>query len=167
MKALRFAALVLGLASPVLAEDATIKYAEDDPAMEAAIADAKATLPIFLRNALDAEGVSLDEALVKVALPTEAGSPTSVEHIWVTPFARMADGSYAGLLANEPANLGPLQVGDRVDFTEEMISDWHFNAPSGRYLGSYTSRVMYEEGAFGDTPFDQLFEPDPVPSDWQ
>lgn len=167
MKALRIAALVLGLTGPVHAEDATVNYAEDDAAMEAAIADARATLPIFLRNALDAEGVSLDDALVKVELPTEPGSPTSAEHIWVAPFARMPDGSYAGLLANEPVNLGALQVGDRVDFTEAMISDWHFTAPSGRYWGSYTSRVMYEAGAFGDTPFDQLFEPDPVPPDWQ
>ena len=166
MRSLRLAALILCLAGPATAEDATLNYAEDDAAMEAAIADAQATLPIFLRNALDAEGVSLDDALVKVALPTEAGSPTSVEHIWVAPFARMPDGSYAGLLANEPVNLGPLQVGDRVDFAEEMISDWHLNAPSGRYCGSYTSRVMYKAGAFGDTPFEQLFEPDPVPPDW-
>jgi uncharacterized protein YegJ (DUF2314 family) len=167
MRALCIAALVLGLTGPVHAEDATVNYAEDDAAMEAAISDAKATLPIFLRNALNAEGGSLDEALVKVALPTVAGSPTSVEHIWVAPFARMADGSYAGLLANEPVNLGPLQSGDRVDFTEAMISDWHFDAPSGKFWGSYTSRVMYEAGAFGDTPFDQLFEPDPVPSNWR
>ncbi len=167
MKSLCIAALALCLAGPAFAEDATVNYAEDDAAMEAAVADARATLPIFLRNALDAEGVSLDDALVKVALPTEAGSPTSVEHIWVAPFARMSDGSYAGLLVNEPVNLGPLQAGDRVDFGEEMISDWHFNAPSGRYWGSYTSRVMYEAGAFGDTPFDQLFEPDPVPSQWR
>ena len=63
--------------------------------------------------------------------------------------------------------LARLQAGDRVDFTQGMISDWHFDAPSGRYWGSYTSRVMYEAGAFGDTPFDQIFEPDPVPPQWR
>lgn len=167
MRALRLAALVLCLAGPAGAEDATINYAENDATMDAAIADARATLPIFLRNALDAKGVSLDDALVKVALPTEPGSPTSDEHIWVAPFARLQDGSFSGLLANEPVNLGPLRAGDRIDFTEDMISDWHFNAPTGRYWGSYTSRVMYDAGAFGDTPFDQLFEADPVPPDWR
>jgi uncharacterized protein YegJ (DUF2314 family) len=167
MRALRLAALVLCLAGSAAAEDATINYADNDATMEAAIADARATLPIFLRNALDAKGVSLDDALVKVALPTEPGSPTSDEHIWVAPFARLQDGSFSGLLANEPVNLGPLRAGDRIDFTEDMISDWHFNAPTGRYWGSYTSRVMYDAGAFGDTPFDRIFEADPVPPDWR
>jgi uncharacterized protein YegJ (DUF2314 family) len=164
---LRAAAFLLALAAPLAAQDPTVNYSESDAQMLAAIADARATLPLFLGNVFDPEGNSLPGSVLKVELPTVSGSDTESEHIWVTPFARLPDGGFHGLLANEPVNLGPLQAGDRVDFTEDMISDWHFDAPSGRYWGSYTSRLMHEAGAFGDTPFDQIFEPDPVPPQWQ
>ena len=164
---LRATALLICLAAPAAAQDPTVNYSESDAQMQAAIAEARATLPLFLANAFDPEGNSVPGSVLKVELPTVAGSPTESEHIWVTPFARLPDGSFAGLLANEPVNLGSLRAGDRVDFTEGMISDWHFDAPSGRYWGSYTSRVMYEAGAFGDTPFDQIFETDPVPPQWK
>ena len=163
----RAIALVLCLAAPLAAQDATVNYSDSDAQMQAAIDAARATLPLFLANAVDAEGDSVAGSVLKVELPTIPGSETESEHIWVTPFARLPDGSFAGLLANEPVNLGSLRAGDRVDFTEGMISDWHFDAPSGRYWGSYTSRVMYEAGAFGDTPFDQIFETDPVPPQWK
>lgn len=155
------------LALPVRAQDPTIDYESDDAVMNAAIAEAQATLPLFLANALDAEGNGTGETLVKVAFPTVDGGDRDVEHIWVTPFARRADGSFTGLLANEPVALGDLVAGDQVEFDQSMISDWHMTAPSGRYWGSYTSRVMYDQGAFGDTPFDQIFEADPVPADWR
>jgi uncharacterized protein YegJ (DUF2314 family) len=81
-------------------------------------------------------------SVLKVEMPTIPGRDTGSEPIWVTPFARLLDGKFASLLANKPVNLGPLPAGDRVDFSECMISDWHFDAPSGRYWGNYTSRVM-------------------------
>lgn len=163
---LRVAALFAFLAAPVAAQDPTINYSESDGQMQAAISEARATLPLFLANAFDAEGNSIPGSVLKVELPTVAGSDTESEHIWVTPFARLPDGRFAGLLANEPVNLGSLHAGDRVDFDDDMISDWHLDSPSGRYWGSYTSRVMYEAGAFGDTPFDQIFEADPIPPQW-
>jgi uncharacterized protein YegJ (DUF2314 family) len=154
-------------ALPVRAQDPTVNYEQDDPAMNAAIAEAQATLPLFLANALDAEGNGSDMALVKVGFPTVDNNATDVEHIWVAPFMRLEDGSFTGLLANEPVALGDLVEGDQVNFDQSMISDWHLTAPSGRYWGSFTSRVMYDQGAFGDTPFDQIFEPDAVPADWK
>jgi uncharacterized protein YegJ (DUF2314 family) len=168
LKALTLAApLALALITPGFAQDPIINYEKDDAAMNAAIAEAQATLPLFLANVLDAEGNGSDLALIKVGFPTIDGGDMDVEHIWVSPFARLGDGSFIGLLANEPVALGNLMAGDQVDFTEDMISDWHMTAPSGRYWGSYTSRVMYDQGAFGDTPFDQIFETEPVPADWK
>jgi uncharacterized protein YegJ (DUF2314 family) len=152
---------------PVLAEDPVFPFEEGDPAMSAAIAEARATLPLFLTHALDADGNSLEGAAIKVAMPTAPGSQMSVEHIWIVPFARAGDGSFIGLLANEPAELGEMVVGDQVSFDEAMVSDWHFNAPSGRFWGSFTSRVMHASGAFGDTPYADVFEVDPIPPDWR
>ncbi|MCU0829538.1 MAG: DUF2314 domain-containing protein [Tabrizicola sp.] len=157
----------LALTAPAVAQDPVIDYATDDPQMNTAIAEAQATLPLFLAHALDAQGKGSDVALVKVGFPTVDSSEMDVEHIWVSLFARHEDGSFTGMLANEPVALGDLRAGDEVAFTQAMISDWHMTAPSGLFWGSYTSRVMYEQGAFGDTPFDQLFEADPVPAGWK
>lgn len=162
--------LALGLAlsfQPAFAEDPVFSFEETDPAMAAAISEAHATLPLFLTHSLDADGKSIEGMAIKVGMPTEPGSRNSVEHIWITPFARRADGGFIGLLANEPAQIGDLFLGDQVSFREDMISDWHVNAPSGRFWGSYTTRVMHAAGLYGDTPFDEIFEPDPVPPQWQ
>lgn len=157
----------LVLAAPALAQDDVIAFAPDDAAMVAAIAEARSTLPLFLAHALDGEGYGVEGAVVKVGLPARGATEMAVEHIWITPFAREAEGGFIGLLANAPVDLGDLREGDRVEFTADMISDWHLTAPSGRYWGSYTSRVMHEAGAFGDTPFEQIFETEPVPQDWR
>ncbi len=161
------AGLVLSAAPAALAQDEVIPFAPDDAAMEAALAEARATLPLFLAHALDDDGYGVEGAVVKVGFPAQGATDMSVEHIWVAPFARDADGGFVGLLANAPVDLGDLQQGDRVEFSEDMISDWHLTAPSGLYWGSYTSRVMHGAGAFGDTPFEQIFEAEPVPQDWR
>ena len=157
----------LALAAPALAQDDVMGFEQDDAAMQAAIAEAQATLPLFLAHALDAEGYSAEGAMVKVGFPAQGASDMSVEHIWVGPFARQPDGGFIGLLANAPVDLGDLREGDRVEFGQGMITDWHLFTPTGTAWGSYTSRVMFEQGAFGDTPFEQVFEADPLPQDWR
>lgn len=155
------------LSGGAVAQDPIIGYDKDDADMNAAIDEARATLPLFLDEAFNEDGESWDEALVKVAFPTVDGGGMDVEHIWVAPFAEREGGGFTGLLANEPMAMGDLTVGDQVDFTADMISDWHMTAPSGRFWGSFTSRVMHAQGAFGDTPFEMIFEPEPVPADWR
>lgn len=155
------------LAGSAHAQDPIIGYDKDDAAMNAAIAEARATLPLFLAQAFNDEGDSRDEALLKVGFPTTDAAGMDVEHIWVSPFAEREGGGFTGLLANEPMALGDLTVGDQVDFTADMVSDWHMTAPSGRFWGSFTSRVMHAQGAFGDTPFEMIFEDEAVPADWR
>jgi uncharacterized protein YegJ (DUF2314 family) len=162
---IRAAALTFLLATPVAAQDPVTNYADDDATMNAAIAEAQATLALFLANALDADGAGLYGTGVKVAIPTvrKAGN----EHIWVTPFRLLDDGTLSGNLANRPNDLGPLREGDEVTFTQGQISDWSLSTFSGQMYGNYTSRVMFAAGAFGAASFDQLFMADPVPTEWQ
>lgn len=162
---IRAAFLSLLLATPVAAQDPVTNYADDDAAMNAAIAQAQETLPLFLANALDGEQIGLPDAGVKVAIPTI--SRAGQEHIWVTPFRLWEDGTLTGFLANAPNDLGPLREGDRVDFTADQISDWSLFTPDGKMWGNYTSRVMYAAGVFGDQPFEAIFMADPVPSEWK
>jgi uncharacterized protein YegJ (DUF2314 family) len=163
---LRAFALALPLALPATAEDQVLPYSEGNPRMNAAMLAAQETLPKFLAVALDEQGVSRPGAVVKVAMPTQ-GDPSVPEHIWVTPFARLSDGRMTGYLDNEPQDLGDLHHGDQVTFATGMISDWGLLSERGLAYGQFTTRVIFEDGAFGDTPFDAIFEDDPVPSDWR
>ncbi|MGL4321786.1 MAG: DUF2314 domain-containing protein, partial [Paracoccaceae bacterium] len=159
-------ALMLAV-TPALAQDPVTPFAADDATMNAAIAEAQRTLPLFLANALDAESIGREGTGVKVGMPTVPGGAMELEHIWVTPFRLWPDGTLSGYLANAPVELGALRQGDRVDFTQDQISDWSFAAPDGLLYGNYTSRVMHAAGAFGDTPFEAIFPADPIPMAWQ
>lgn len=164
---LRALALALCLAPFLaLAEDRVLPYSESDPRMNAAILEAQRSLPEFLEAALDAQGLSRQGHVVKVAMPTSS-DPTSREHIWVAPFARLTDGRFTGYLDNEPQDLGDLRLGDRIVFSSDMISDWGILSEAGRSYGQFTTRVIFQDGVFGDTPFDQIFEADPLPPDWR
>jgi uncharacterized protein YegJ (DUF2314 family) len=162
---IRAALLALALATPVAAQDPVTNYTQNDAVMNAAIAEAQASLPLFLANALDAEGVGRDGTGVKVAIPTV--QQQGHEHIWVTPFRLWDDGTLSGYLANQPNDLGPLREGDQVDFTQDQISDWSLFRDDGMMWGNYTSRVMHGSGAFGGTPFEDIFMADPVPAEWR
>jgi hypothetical protein len=54
-----------------------------------------------------------------------------------------------------------------VEFTIDQISDGSLTSPLGLYWGNYTTRVMFDQGAFGDNPFETIFEASPLPPDWQ
>ena len=124
------------------AQDPIIQFSDDDPEMQAAMAEAVRTLPRFLVDALGPDGVSLEGIAVKVSLVSDRTVPGMTDEIiWVAPFARL-DGGFAGLLANEPQALGGLKAGDRVDFNQSQIVDWSFAGPDGKLYGNFTTRVM-------------------------
>jgi uncharacterized protein YegJ (DUF2314 family) len=161
-------AACLAFAQAAQAQDPIIQFSATDALMDNAIFEARQSLPLFLAHVLSPEGKPLrEDILLKVGLPTVPGSDVEGEHIWVGTINRLPDGSFTGSLVNEPNHLGNLKKGDQISFTSEMISDWFLLAPTGRYYGSYTLRVMHGQGAFGQTPFDQVFETDPVPLEWR
>lgn len=164
MKHLVFGAMLL--AGPALAEDGLQYFGETDPEMNDAISQARETLPLFFDNVLDAAGAAHPDALVKVGMPTISGEAT-LEHIWIGPFQKGDDSTFSGALANEPVELGALRLGDRVEFKMDQISDWSLWAPDGLMYGNYTTRVMFNHGAFGNTPFEAVFNPNQVPEGWR
>lgn len=106
----------------------------DDAGMNAAIAQARATLGEFLRR-LDTGQLTPDDML-KVEMPTPGGSE---EHIWVADIRRQGSG-FTGRLANDPIEI-PYQRGHQVTFTSDMISDWSYEA-HGRLWGNFTTRFV-------------------------
>ncbi|MEM7745858.1 MAG: DUF2314 domain-containing protein [Pseudomonadota bacterium] len=137
-RALTAVLVVLALVpTPGWAGDPVVDYEDTDPEMNAAIDQARATLPHFfeqLYNRVD----ELEYFGVKVAVPTT--SRPGLEHIWVGPFRPKGDG-FEGYVANEPNHIEGLAFGDLLDFTRDQITDWSY-VVEGRRHGAYTLRVM-------------------------
>ncbi len=166
----RITLITLLLATPALAQKVEPPapqpglefFSAGDVTMNAAIAEAQRTLPLFLDHVTGADG-QIHEGSVKVAFqtfPTDQG----VEIIWVSPLSRNADGTFQGRLNNQPFHLGDWQRGDLVTFPESAIEDWSLPSPSGRY-GNYTTRVIAAQPGNGHL-FDSL-APSPLPPEWE
>lgn len=118
------------------AGDPVIDYADDDASMNAAIEKARGSLDEFM--AALSEGTA-DAYSVKVKITED----DHVEHIWMTNVS--VDGDYfAGVIANEPASLDSVQVGDRYRVSRSKISDWMYTK-GDKIHGAQTLRVMLKD----------------------
>ncbi len=105
---------------------------KSDPVMNAAIADAKKTLPAFIAK-LDSSNDALADATFKYPL-------AGWEHIWVGDVKH--DGEFlTGTLANEPAEPGH-KMGESVRVSLKDVSDWAYRDEKGVMQGHYTTRVL-------------------------
>lgn len=161
--------LVLGLLLPVAAlaqqGDPITGFADDDPDMNAAMAQAVQTLPLFLANATDADGFGIPGTSIKVAFPASGGGS---EIIWVGPFRWDGDQNLAGLLANQPNFMEGLNAGDPVEFTIGMVRDWALQTSDGMLSGHYTTRVIVPrlDPAQG-AQLNAMLAENPVPEGWR
>ncbi len=114
--------------------DEMVQFQNQDAAMNAAIEEAKTSLPIFLAR-LDAGDITPSDSL-KVGFPVGEGN----EHIWVNQVARKGD-ELTGTLANEPNGMPGLHQGSPVTFSVDLVSDWSYEKDGVRW-GNYTTRVM-------------------------
>lgn len=134
------AALTLGLAAaPALAQQAQgpIMYLDNDAGMNAAISEARRTLPVFWDRAVDAD---TSRQLLKVGLEADDGS---TEFIWMSQVERTGDG-FRGVLNNQPRMIAGAARGAVVTFKDDQIIDWAYEA-RGRLWGAYTQRVMLDD----------------------
>jgi len=116
--------------------DEIVNFTDDDAEMNAAIAKARATLPVFWKHLAAHPEMAQDHSL-KVGLPATGGGH---EHIWVGHIQAKGD-KITGLLANEPNALPGLKLGSPVTFTQGQISDWAYTK-GGKLYGHYTTRVV-------------------------
>jgi uncharacterized protein YegJ (DUF2314 family) len=138
-KALAFFCFLL-TAVPVYSEDSTLAFKETDAAMNAAIADARQTLPDFLKMAA-AGDLASEIYSVKRAVPLgNSDGGVEVEHIWITLDAIAGD-TLTGRYSNQP-DYFKARLGDRVTFPVSEVSDWSYWDADGMLHGSYTTRVM-------------------------
>jgi uncharacterized protein YegJ (DUF2314 family) len=133
---------VLGAAVPfagVMAEDRSpiVDVPNGDPEMAAAIAKARATLPVFWAS-YEAPKASEAGHSLKVRFPTRKNNG---EHIWMAEVKKLPDGRYSGRFANQPRDLPGKRVGDLVEFKEADISDWMFMR-NGKIVGGETIKPL-------------------------
>lgn len=112
--------------------DPTVPIDADDPAMDAAIAEAQRTLPEFLA-VLDRPPAGAGDFVIKFPLG-------GWEHIWVDNLRHQGD-TITGRLANAPEQEGH-RLGERVTVPLSEISDWAYRAPDGVMQGHRTTRVL-------------------------
>jgi len=112
-----------------------ISVSADDPRMLAAKAEARASLPDFLKR-FEAR----DDPKVHYLVKAEFDGPTGAEFIWVECYS-YADGVIGGKLANEPDQPLGLHARDNVDVTLSHVDDWMIMGPKGTE-GGFTTKVL-------------------------
>jgi uncharacterized protein YegJ (DUF2314 family) len=117
--------------------DQTLWIQDGDPAMVAAMQQARSTLGDFLALA-DAPRPSTTYFAVKVGIPAGA---RNVEYFWIGPFGR-ANGRFSGKIDNRPELATTVKLGDTITFGEEQIVDWLY-VENGQMKGNYTACVLF------------------------
>lgn len=137
---MRRAILALAFAaSPALAQqaDPTVDVADDDAAMNEAIAKAQATFPAFWQEVADEEGFAPETVALKVAVE----HPEGREHLWMQPCRADEDAElFICAVANQPAHVS-LQPGQPYPFERAAITDW-MDREGGSIRGGYTLRAL-------------------------
>lgn len=154
--------VLMVIVSPVQGGDEVLLFSENDPKMNTAIKEARATLPVFLKLA-EQHSEHWENTGLKVGL---VGTGDVIEHIWVSNFTRKNPETFSGVLANEPNYLEGLHIGDKVTFTESQISDWNF-VINGQAYGYYTIRVMLDRVSADQAAYlESVMHPEPLPKNW-
>jgi uncharacterized protein YegJ (DUF2314 family) len=120
--------------APAPFEDKVIDVKDDDPAMNQAIAEARAHLLVFEEQlALRKPG-----QVCSVKKPFARGE--SAEHMWLTDVKVIEDG-FEGRLDSDPRDVRDAKIGERYRVTRAELSDWLVFEP-GKLWGGYTLRVL-------------------------
>jgi uncharacterized protein YegJ (DUF2314 family) len=118
--------------------DKAIWGPKNDPAMEAAMDQAQATLPQFWAR-VDGHPTELRDPAVKVGYPTAHGG---YEFLWVYVEDHQPSEIH-GEIANEPEDVPGVHAGQQAAFPARKIVDWTY-LKGDVYYGQYTTRVMLQ-----------------------
>jgi uncharacterized protein YegJ (DUF2314 family) len=108
-----------------------------DAEMAAAIAKARASLPVFWASYAAPKPSERGHSL-KVCFAT---SGTNAEHVWMMDIRRLPEGGFSGLFANDPQDLAGKREGDLAQFKEADITDWMFMR-NDKIVGCETTRPL-------------------------
>jgi uncharacterized protein YegJ (DUF2314 family) len=128
------AAVAAPLTAHAQARDQIVNVAPGDPQMNAAIARAKAGLPVFFGH-VSAPGPGETSFLVKYDVIPESG----VEFVWAEIISHRG-GQTVARLVNEPVDKR-FKFGQQVTLNDDQVIDWSYRK-AGVTVGSHTTRVL-------------------------
>ena len=105
----------------------------DEAEMDAAIARARGEVDKFIQNLSEGDG---ENFAVKAPIEDQG----QVEHFWLID-VRFADGSFTGIIDNEPGIVSNVKTGQEWTLGKQEISDWMF-VRDGKMYGNYTMRPL-------------------------
>jgi uncharacterized protein YegJ (DUF2314 family) len=121
-------------------EDKSVIYSADDPAMTAAVEQARSTLSEFWA-AFEAPADEVGRFSLKVAI--REPDQEIVEHVWLGSLERKDDGTMVGTIDNQPNHLKSVAFGQHYRFSADQISDWMFYR-HGKIVGGFTIRPILQ-----------------------
>lgn len=131
-----FGALLM-LLSACGERDRIVDVDADDPEMNAAIAQARESLPgfwqVFEKRAGGEGGFAL-----KVKIEDQRGT----EYFWATNIERR-DNKTFGTIDNDPNIVASVKLGDRIEIPEAAIADWLY-MKDGKMVGNRTVRPLFK-----------------------
>lgn len=119
------------------AEVPVIPVAEDDPAMVAAVGEARRRWPEFLEQFQSRS----DDDHFGVKAPVTSGGNT--EFIWIE-VSGLEPEYIHGKLGNEPVALDGLSLGSVVEVPVAELNDWYFTRGEGDPVGLFTVKAVQE-----------------------
>lgn len=130
------------LAKETRGNETVIGVSTEDTEMNQIMENARSTIADFIKSLDD---VSIDPYLRSVKFPftTDPGSQNQVEHIWITDITKDGE-KYFGIIANEPFYIKTMQMGDRIEFDINNISDWYF-IKDGYMTGGKSIKYFYDQ----------------------
>jgi uncharacterized protein YegJ (DUF2314 family) len=117
--------------------DSVINVADNDAEMDAAIKEARSTLPQFW-NAFEKPGKNESGFSLKVGI-TDKGR---TEYFWLMDLERR-DGKVFGTIDNEPEFVHTVKLGDRIEIPDADIADWLYMR-DGKMVGNRTMRALFK-----------------------
>ena len=126
---------LLGGCSAAADQNRALPVPLDDADMNAAIAEARRTLPEFFA-ALDmpAGGAS------GLALKVELSDPNGTEYVWLNRITR-EEGKLFGTVNNEPNTIRSVKHGEKIEVDQKIIADWLYMR-NGKMHGNFTLRPL-------------------------
>ncbi len=108
---------------------------EDDPRINAAIAEARASVQRFIAAFEQPPPNSTGFAIKRAFFDGD-----EQEHFWLVPIA-FRNGRFVATVSNEPLNVHTVRMGQQVEVAPEEISDWMY-LDQGKLVGGYTVRAI-------------------------
>lgn len=119
-----------------LEEDEVTRVKENDPKMEAAIAEARKTVDALLKVMS-----SKDEAIKSISIKVPLEDGDEVEHVWLGNVEFKA-GNFIGNIANDLKVVKNFKMGQSVTYGKDEITDWMYIKDDVVY-GNVTLKAMF------------------------